>query len=190
MTRKTFIFSAILITAIIFSCWLIRESILSSNKPVTGQAETPDAFLVKAIYTKMDANGNLDSQISTPNVLHYAKNDISHFTNPYITIYSKDGDQPWIVTANSGQSYSGIAQVLLWDNVKIHEAPGPKNKELTMTTTSIVIYPKTQTTITNQPVTILQPGTVIHSVGLRANLKQGEVHLLSQAKGIYEAVNN
>jgi lipopolysaccharide export system protein LptC len=141
--------------------------------------------MVKAIYTRMDEQGLLASQIYTSKMTHYPHDDVSKFTDPRIIIFTQDR-QPWNVTAEQGVSQHGITQVTLQNNVNVHQNAGPNNQELTLTTSSLTIFPETQTAYTNQPVTIIQPGTVINSVGLHADLKKGVVELLSKASGVYE----
>lgn len=188
MTKRSLLLSILLSVALTYSGWLILQS-ANNPKNLTNQADTPDAFMINASYLRLDQDGNPHSRIYTPKMIHYAANDVSHFMSPHIIMYGKD-DAPWDITSDKGNSESGVTQIHLHDNVKIHQPAGPNNNELTMTTTSLTIHPNTKTAETDQAVTIIQPGTVITSVGLQADLKKGEVDLLSQAKGIYEAVTN
>lgn len=186
MSKKTFVLSLVLVSALAFSTWLIRKSITEEQTTAHNSTDTPDAFMVNATYVRMDQNGNIHNKIFVSRMEHYAANDTSDFTNPEVMIYGQD-QMPWKVTANYGQSESGIEEVHLWDNVKIHQSAGTNNNELTITTNSLTIFPQEQSAATNQPITIAQPGTVVNSVGLKANLQKGEVQLLSQAKGTYKS---
>lgn len=186
MTKRTFFLATILIFALIFSGYLIRQ--ITSNRATAAHnsTDTPDSFMVNATYLRMDQNGNLHNKIFVTKMLHYTNNNMSDFTNPKVIIYGKD-QSPWNITANYGQSEAGIEKVYLWNNVKIHQAASTNNSEMTITTTKLTIFPQTQSAETDQPITIIQPGEQVNSVGLKANLQKGEVQLLSQAKGVYQA---
>lgn len=183
--QRTLYLSALLVGALAFSAWLIQKIGSENSSANRNLSDTPDAFMVKAIYTRMDDQGSLHNQIYTSSMTHYSKNDVSKFTNPRIIIYTQDR-QPWDVTSEQGISRHGINEVTLQNNVKVHQTAGPNNQELTLTTSSLTIFPESQTAHTDQAVTIIQPGTVINSVGLQADLKKGEVELLSKARGVYE----
>lgn len=188
MINKTFILSAVLICALFFSGWLIQQMNNNAMNATVNPPDTPDTFMEKATYVKLDQNGNLHSKIYVSKMKHYPSNDTSYFTTPRVIFYNQN-HVPWDITANEGKSQSGVSQVFLWDNVKIHQPAGPNSHELTMTTTNLTIFPEKQFAQTDQPVTIIEPGSVINSVGLRANLNTGEVQLLSHARGVYEATN-
>jgi lipopolysaccharide export system protein LptC len=186
MTKRTLILSTTLIGALIFSAWLIHKTTSEPSTLAQNLPDRPDAFMINATYLGMDENGNLHNQIYLPKMTHYIKNNTSEFTDPQIIIYGKN-HEPWLITAKFGQSKFGVEEVQLWKNVKIHQPAGPKNRELTITTSSLTFFPKHQSASTDEAITIAQPGAVVNSVGLRANLNKGEVQLLSRAKGVYEA---
>lgn len=184
MTKRSLFLSLALLFSLAFSIWLIHDT-LQSNPVIAANDTTPDAFILNAHYIRMDKNGNPHLQIYTPQMTHYITHDISNFVTPHFIIYNANSS-PWDVTAKYGTSIAGIDQVHLWDDVKIHQAASANNSELTMTTSSLDIFPKKRTASTDQAVTITQPDATINSIGLRANLQKGEIHLLSHARGVYE----
>jgi lipopolysaccharide export system protein LptC len=189
MSKQTFISGLLLLTALFFSVWFIYKT---DHKPTTtahNSKTTPDAFMVGAEYVSFDTNGKPRNSITVLKMMHYPANNASEFTDPSMVFYSDKGE-PWHVSANSGQSQAGISEIHLWNNVKIHQPAGPKNREITITTTSLTIFPSEESVITNAPITIKQPGAEVYSVGLRADLKKGEVQLLSGARAVYQALNN
>ena len=54
-----------------------------------------------------------------------------------------------------------------------------------MKTASLTVFPDKQQASTDNAIVITQPDTVIHAVGMLADLNEGTVKLLSQAKGDY-----
>ena len=183
MTKSSLFLSLALLFSLGFSIWLIHDT--TQNNPVIAANDTtPDAFIINAHYIRMDKNGNPHLQIYTPEMTHYITHNISNFTTPHFIIYNAKG-APWDVTAKYGTSTAGIKQVHLWDDVKIHQAASANNNELTMTTTSLDIFPQQQTAATDQAVTIIQPNATINSIGLRANRKKAK-SIYSHARGVYE----
>lgn len=185
MMQRTLYLSALLVMALAFSAWLIQQIGSENTAGTHNSNNTPDSFMVKAIYTRMNDLGQLSSRIYTSQVVHYPHDDVSNFKDPNIIVFTPDRE-PWNVTAQQGVSQHGVTQVTLKNNVRVHQNAGPNNQELTLTTNSLTIFPENQTAQTDQPVTIIQPGTLINSVGLRADLKKGVVELLSKARGVYE----
>lgn len=189
MSKRTFFFSFILFCALILSLWLIHHSFSSTVEKKINTKQTADAFMKNATYLSFDTDGKLHNKIYVIKMLHYPYEDTSNFFEPQIVFYT-DKRAPWYVSANKGQSKNGIDTVHLWDNVKIHEPGSKQNNELNITTSSLIIFPKTKLVTTDQPITIIQPGTTVNAVGLHADLKKGEVILLSHAQGIFETASN
>jgi lipopolysaccharide export system protein LptC len=188
MTRYSFTLSTILVVALFLSVLLIRNA--TTTKPKTpNRPDTPDAYIINASYIRMNVNGHPANQMYAKKLTHYAKDDVSEIEEPHFILFSQDRE-PWYVTASYGQSHKGTKQVYLWKNVVIHEPGGTHNRELTMSTSALTVYPEMQSAATDQSVTIVQPGSIVKSVGLTANLHKGEINLLSQAKGVYEVAEN
>jgi len=181
--------TAVLILALAGSWWLIDHSSESLEPQKSSQSNHPDSFMTNATYTKMNADGQLAAELFTPRAVHYPQNSTTHITTPKVIIYSQ-GLMPWHVSADYGKSIDGTKTILLWDHVKLHRDKGPHNQFMTMTTTKATLYPKRRLAITHQPVTIIQPGTVIKAVGLKANLNKGTIVLLSKAHAVYVPAKN
>lgn len=188
MTKRSFILILLLLGAIIFSVWLIRYNNRFSLVTAQNLPDTPDAYMTQALFVETDHDGAPRNRMFVPKMVHYAAHDMSEFSQPEITLYTKE-HTPWHVVSDSGSSQGGIDQVDLWGNVKIHQPAGPHNNALTIYTQRMTVFPKLKTAKTDAAVTIIQPGLHVYSVGLRADLNKGEVQLLSKAKGIYENQN-
>src|SRR5690606_38975591 len=95
---------------------------------------------------------------------------------------------PWNIWAKNGKTTQQDNQdvVLLWEDVKIQQAASDKNKENTMLTQSLTIYPKQHLAVTKDPVKATQPGMTITGIGMRAHLNTKQVELLSHVRGYYE----
>lgn len=174
-----------MVLALLLSAKLINQ-LTDSKTPIAHNSKNnPDAFMVNAAYVSFDVTGKVHNQITMTKMTHLPANDMSEFTKPKIVIYDKD-DQPWNIIADNGESQAGIEEVHLSNNVKVHQDAGKNNREITITTSHLTIFPQERIAITDQPITIIQPGEVINSVGLHADLKKSEVELLSKAHIDYQ----
>lgn len=149
-----------------------------------------DAFLENVVAINMDKYGAPHSQIKTKKIIHYPANDTAFITQPLIILYSKDEEMPWLTTAEKGISEHGKEKILLIGNVKIHQESGPNNKEETILTSELTIYPKNDLAKTDKPVTFIEPGTIVNAVGMNAFLKEKRVQLLSKTRGEHEKLSN
>lgn len=145
-----------------------------------------DAFAMGIDGVQFDALGQKQGELKSPQLLHLARDDSSLLTTPELTLYSKDNKAPWTISSQSGKTFNGIEKVDLIDNVVIHQPVGAQNQETTIMTSLLHIFPDKQWANTDKPVTLIQSGIKITSVGMNAYLDQKHVTLLSQARGFYD----
>ncbi|MGB6977377.1 MAG: LPS export ABC transporter periplasmic protein LptC [Gammaproteobacteria bacterium] len=190
MSRNlTWLLSMTLVLMLALSVGLILK--FSPNRfPLSdNQTNHPDTFVVQATYLRLDPNGQLQSKFFIPKVVHYAKDNRSEFSSPHIVIYDQD-KHPWVINAEHGQSQFGTQQIELWGNVKVQHFAVPQQPEVTLLTSRLKYFPEQQLAQTDQPVTIVQPGMVVHSLGLKADLKSASVLLISNVRARYEVKTN
>lgn len=184
ISRKNILLSTLLLSALAVSSWLTQQSFLANDTNIS-QPNTPNAFMTEAHYIQFNQQGALESDIYSPKVVHYPEDDTTVFDDPRMIAHSDD-QLTWIITADHGTSRQGLDVLFLQDNVKILRIKDTDNKTTTLTTTALTAYVPQRFAKTDQPVTITQPGSVVNSVGLTADLKKGEIQLLSQVHGTYE----
>lgn len=182
---KNLILTLLLLAALATSAWLARQSFLSIDDSNISQPTTPDAFMTEARFIGFDDQGQWSNRINSPKVIHYPEQDTAVFDKPQMVARAQD-QLTWIITADHGTSRQGLSVVDLADNVQVQRINDLSHKVVTLTTTALRTYPKQKLAHTNQPVTIIQPGSTVHSIGLAADLNKGEIQLLSQVHGTYE----
>lgn len=184
-TRQYFITTFFLLAACI-GTWLLLTAIENRSVPLNNN-DRPDSYMLNVTATSLDENGNLKDELQAPKLVHFAKGDTTNVTKPHFILYNADATgQPWHVYADQGQARDGINVLDLWGNVRLEQPAGPDNAAITMVTSAITVFPKEQYAQTQQPVKVWQSGSVATSVGMRINLKTGNIELLSQAKGKYQ----
>lgn len=148
-----------------------------------------DSFMTNVHGIKLDKFGKPHDELFSPNIKHYLTNDSAISEKPLFIFYGKDGP-PWHVQADHAKSINGNKLIFLWDNVHIQQLPGPNSRNVTLTTTQMTVYPDRSFAETDKPVTIKQPGSIVHGVGMQADLNKGKVKILSKTSGMYGDVSS
>lgn len=187
LSTRNLLFSNLLVLALILTGWSIY---LTYDKKATSMnaAGNPDAFMEDVAATVIDSEGSPVLKITASKMVHYAQNDSTDIVNPWVTLYRKTL-QPWQLMAKHAKSLQGTKQIILWDNVTVNHPGDEQNQKTTLHTPTLIVYPSQQIAMTQDPVIITQPNTIIHAVGLSANLATGAVKLLSEAKGEFNVQN-
>ncbi|HSW69723.1 MAG TPA: LPS export ABC transporter periplasmic protein LptC [Gammaproteobacteria bacterium] len=170
--------------AFCLSAWSILLS--RQSEPLTTHTDSnePDAYMENIVATMMNKQGSPSLKIEAPKMIHYAEEDTTHINYPHVTIY-RQSPEPWYINSDTADALNGTEQIVFSNNVVIHHPADIENPNTTMKTTSLSVFPDKQQASTSRPVTITQPETTIRAVGMLADLNDGTVKLLSEAKGDY-----
>lgn len=190
MSTKQYIITTLFLLAACIGSWLLLTALENRAIPLL-PSNRPDSYMTNATATRMDEQGILKDELKAPLLVHFPEGNTTNITSPHFIIYStKPNEQPWHITANYGQAHDGIDILELWDNVKLEQFASANSAAITMITTAMTIFPRQQYAQTQQPVKVWQLGSVVTSVGLHADLKTGDIDLLSQAYGKYQPETN
>jgi lipopolysaccharide export system protein LptC len=132
----------------------------------------------------MNKQGTPSLKVEAPNMTHYPDEDVTYINYPHVTVY-RQSPQPWYINSNYAEATNGTEKIVFTDNVVIHHPTDIQNPDTTMETSSLTVFPDQKQAETDKPVVITQPDTVIHAIGMTADLNDGTVKLLSQARGDY-----
>lgn len=183
MSFKNTIIGSIAMIAIGFAAW----STFYYTPPAPSLKKTaslPDAFMENIKSTVMDKQGKPSMILVTPKMVHYTEDDTTDIITPELILYRKS-PKPWYVTAKHAKATKGIENVDFWEDVTIHHAADETTPATVIKTNTLTVHPNKQTAETIDLITLVQPTLVVKAVGLFADLKSGDVKLLSQARGEY-----
>ncbi|MCE3238316.1 MAG: lptC [Gammaproteobacteria bacterium] len=144
----------------------------------------PDAFMEDVVAIIINKQGNPSLRIESPKMVHYADNDTTDITTPHLMLY-RQSPEPWHINSNYAKATQGLTEVFFWNHVVIHHLQDVANPTTDMTTSTLTVFPDQQIAKTDDTITVVQPNTTIHGVGMLANLNDGTVQLFSQARGEY-----
>lgn len=169
--------------AFVLSAWsiLLSKQLAPQKK---NHSDEPDAYMENIVAVIMNKQGSPSLKIEAPKMMHYAEDDMTYINYPHVTVY-RQSPQPWYINSDHAEASYGTEQIVFSDNVVIHHPADVENPDTTMKTISLTVFPDKKQASTDDPVIITQPDTVIHAVGMLADLNDGTVKLLSQAKGDY-----
>lgn len=183
MTQRFYLSGFLLLTAIL-SGWLVWHDVMDLQWNVPANPRNPDAFVSKLEITIMNKAGQREYHFTTPYMLHYARNDSSTFTRPHLIMYENNAP-PWTVDAVEGEANHGDEIIKLWGNVSMAQHKGISNPPTMIRTESAVIYPKQRLVTTDQYISAIQPNAQVEGVGMKLDLTQQTLDLLSKVRGYY-----
>jgi lipopolysaccharide export system protein LptC len=153
-------------------------------------SNVPDWYIQHAKMTNINAQGLVSAILTSPHLKHFTDKNVIHIETPFLITYDKSR-VPWHIHANKGLAYQGKNKKIdLIGDVSILQLPGKTSNNAKLTTTQMSYFPNQNIAETNEPVTITEPGSIMHSVGFRANLKKGIIHFLSRSETEYHANQN
>ncbi len=145
---------------------------------------SPDAYMINAYYLKTNEKGLREVVLHAPYVTHYKYQDSSEFVNPKIFIF-KNLDQ-WQITSKRAKGLHGATTFYLLNDVKVRQIPTKNNPGTRLTTRSLTVFPKKNLVLTQDFVTIEQPGIKMSAIGLKGDLNSGNIMLLSKTRSQYD----
>jgi lipopolysaccharide export system protein LptC len=188
VSAKNFSISLLLTIALALSAWSILLLHTANSKTTSTDPKEADSYMQDVVATIFNPQGNPSLIMTSAQMTHFPENDTTQITAPYVTVY-RQSPKPWYINSNHAQATHGISEILFSDNVNIRHPADIENPTTTMTTATLTIFPSQQVASTDQAIVFMQPDTVIHAVGMLANLDNGTIKLLSQTKGEYVPIS-
>lgn len=174
-----------LLAAITALSFWFRISSQRSAQPPAAAARLPDYYLEGMERRELDQAGVLRSVLRTERLEHFSDDDSATLVRPRLEIYNDDG-WTWLVQAESGWSNGAGTEVWLHGPVEIQHRDAAGDDQLHVATSELRLLPKEQFAETDRAATIREPRSVATGVGLRANLAENRVELLTQVTIQYD----
>lgn len=195
MPRNLLSLLAIIILTILFV--VLWDSPPEGLRRLVGARETPAAYpqsyLTDVETIQFNADGEMDYSVQAARVSYYQFNphrktirDYTLIDTPNITMFDAD-NPPWQVSAEHGRTSDEGTMIKLWGNVKIWRTD-QKGNTSELSTSQLVIKPKAQYAETDKPVMINTANGKAQAIGMKAFLKQQRIQLLSNVRGVHEAI--
>jgi len=178
----TIVLFVILIGA--FSNWLLTSL---ETRPLIRPEKVrhdPDYFLDNFNATVMNDSGKPRYKLKGKRLDHYPDDKSVAIQQLTMDLY-RDKLPEWKVTAVQGLVYDKAQRIELLGKVTMHRPPTPEEAEITLLTEDVTIFPQREYAETDAAVTITSGRNEMQAVGMRLNLSDGRLELLSETKGKY-----
>jgi len=164
------------------SLWLYLHSSQrdSMPHPVSQQAEL---YIDQPRWMLFDRQGRLSRQLQAQRLEQWANEEAARLIQPQLTIKDRQQRQ-WRVHAGTGWIYPDNRPFLLEQEVVMHQEP--ENSGLFLKTTRLRIEHNGDSVETDAAVVLRAGSWHFTAEGMRANLGQQQLELLTQVRGIHE----
>ncbi|MCP8900186.1 LPS export ABC transporter periplasmic protein LptC [Gilvimarinus xylanilyticus] len=157
-----------------------------SDAPVQPKQTLPETYILGMIDRSFDDDGRLSYTLEAEQVTYFEQGQGTDgtLTKPKV-LFLSEKTTPWNLEADKGHVYSGNNTVILNDNVVAYSR-SDDHGELTLLTETLNIDTDKQYAHTDKPVTMRSARSNTQAVGLKADLQEGRMELLSEVRGRYE----
>lgn len=160
------------------------EQLLGKRPTQQQHSKAADLIIRDARTRHYSMAGTLAYEVNAERVtfFRFARRDRADLTEPRMTFYQGE-DSKWRTESRTGIAYDNGQKVVLQGDVSIKELPQPG---ITLRTPKIIIKPREEFAETDKIVTITDGRNRTTGKGLRADLKQDKVEILSDVESSYE----
>lgn len=164
------------------SLWLFLQTSQRDSLPAPA-SQLPEMYINQPRWTLFDAQGRPSRQLHARRLEQWAGEGAARLIQPRLTINDRQ-QRHWRIQAKSGWIYPQERPVLLEQEVVMQQAP--ENSGLILETTQLRIDPGKDTVETDAAVVLRTGSWHFTSTGMRADLGQQQLELLTQVRGIHE----
>ena len=158
--------------------------------PPEAQTRFPQAFMVASETRRYDPEGQLQYRMLSERADHFqhlpnrsSPRDYSLIQAPDVTVFGED-TPPWQLTARLGRSDATGETLVFTGEVRAWQQSA--NGAMEITTPELQVEPNRQFAQTDKAVTMRSPQGRHDAVGMRADLAEDQIELLSEVRGTYE----
>lgn len=164
--------------------WLDQQAQPGPAKTGNGLRHDPDAIVENFSATKMNDLGAPSFILAAKMMLHYPDDDNTILEEPHVSMLS--AEHPAILaTARQGTISSNGDEIFLRDDVEVLREASAQQDQLALHAEYLRIVPDQNLTDTDSAVTISDPHSTVHAIGLEMNSKTRILKLLSEVTSVY-----
>ncbi|MBA2652759.1 MAG: LPS export ABC transporter periplasmic protein LptC [Tatlockia sp.] len=139
-------------------------------------SKTADMVVSNLVVRRFDEKGKLVNFLQAPEMQHVPDNNTFYFSSPRMSL--NQTDQPaWEISSKKAKALNGGEKITFINDVVIHQDKNTKGQESTIKTELLHYFSKTRIAMTKAAVSFEQPGSIVHSKGMKAYLDEKRVQL-------------
>lgn len=182
---------AVLVLVIIFVVMKYSgDNDTTANVPEKAK-EFPQVFMTDVDMREFDNTGSVHYQLKTPSIRHFqvgdrmSDKDYTLVDTPNIIFYRDQEKPAWIITAQQGRSDNNGVLFTLTNDVLAQQNSETQGL-VTIKTSELRVNTRDQFAETDKAVTMRAAPGNMSTLGMRADIKNDRIELLSKVKGTYE----
>lgn len=176
---------ALLLLVVALSWWLQRSAEPESQQAFEQMQHEPDYYMDEFELTSLNLAGKPAHKLYADNMKHYSTDDSATLERPHLVVFRNE-DEFWDIRAESGLVLTGGETVLLQGEVTVLRITATDVEALQIYTSDLTVRPHAKYVETAAAVKIKDDRGETTAIGMRADLNQRRVELLSKVRGIYE----
>ncbi len=182
--------AVLLIAALLYLRDWERNPLSIQQEPA--EENLPYAVARNAATTHFSEEGELEYTFEAKVLEYYREEEedkpATEYTlvrQPRVVLYLED--EPWRIIANEGMYSEQENKLILWDDVKVTQSR-IAGQDTELLTSRLEIYPARKLAETREPVKITSAWGEIDAVGMRADLAERKIKLLSKVQGRHDPI--
>lgn len=208
----------LLLLAILSRDWVEEPVDTKTETTIDMTKSQADYYLEKFKTRKMDVTGKPEYIVTGETLSHFPEDDSSVIDSPHLVLYREnvvwtmessqgvltqdpetfffEGAVSMLRTpqkaTSDGQADEDSQNQAATDNVEREKSEGqlsPDQQQITLLTSNVTVRTEENIVETEQPIKVISENWQLSSVGLRTNINEGTLQLLSKVKGRYEVAN-
>lgn len=183
--ERPLLFNFILLLLVALTGGLVWSILTPSSQGIALPEESYNAFATDIHAIKFSENGSKQYELSSPRLNHYDTDDQTRVETPKLYLYTPQ-HEAWLITAQHALLTQGMSVVEFIDQVDLTGEHTLNHQNTQLLTEKVSYYPDKNVANTTLPVTIIQPGTIIHATGMEVAFNTGTISLLSKINGSYD----
>lgn len=181
---KPFLWLTVLASIATFTWWLqhlVKPVAATAERVIRHDADyTMETFTV----TELDATGATHYRLQAELMEHYSDDGSARLVKPQVRFFSRER-VPWTLVADEGTVSADSSEIHLNGAVVIERPASATQAPLRLTTRNVLIHPHDEVAETREHVMLQDPLNTTRAVGMRVQMKDAQLQLLSQVQGHY-----
>ena len=180
ISKKNIIILSLLLIFILWINNILSEALNYNNLNLDSKISNHFINKFKMVETNID--GNISWTMQGDRLEKFPNSPRSEVINPVININSTETEM-WIIKAKHALDPDSLFNsIYLTEDVEFNKYDENNNNEVNIITTEAVVYPNTEIIETIKFATITTPDSKTTGNGLIADMKSGQIKILSNAK--------
>ena len=180
ISKKNIVILFVLLISILWINNILSQALNYNNLDL--DPKVSNHFIKKFKMVETDSDGNISWTMEGDKLEKFPNSPRSEVINPIMNVNSTETEK-WVINARHALDPDSLFNsIYLTKDVVFNKYDEDNNNEVTIRTTEAAVYPETEIIETTEFATIITPDSKTTGNGLIADMKNGKIKILSNAK--------